>query len=309
MAQNLAEDATHGLAHAHILTGAGEQPAAPAIRHITPADLLAALRAGWHDFTAMPTHAVFLCAIYRIVGIGLAGLTLGFAIIPLLFPLAAGFALIGPLAAVGLYELSRRREAGVDASAGHALDVLRSPSFGAIVALGVLLLIIFAAWIGIARAIYIENFGYAAPSSVGAFVHDVLRTRAGWNLIIAGNAMGFLFAVVALAISAVSFPLLLDRDVGASVALLTSLRVVAANPITMALWGLIVAALLVLGSLPLFVGLAIVLPVLGHATWHLYRRAVEPDANPHPEYRPQAKAPRYAADFPAVLLPWFKEDR
>jgi uncharacterized membrane protein len=297
------------LAQAHILTGAGDIPAAPAVRRIHPADLVDALRAGWNDFTAMPTHAVFLCAIYPAVGIGLAGLTLDFAIIPLLFPLAAGFALIGPLAAVGLYELSRRREAGVDSSAGHALDVLHSPSIGAIVALGVLLLVIFAAWIGIARAIYIENFGYAPPASVAAFAHDVLTTRAGWTLIVLGNGMGFLFAVVALAISVVSFPLLLDRDVGASVALLTSLRVVAANPLTMALWGLIVAALLVIGSLPLFVGLAVILPVLGHATWHLYRKAVEPDPNPHPEYEPQARGPRYAADFPAVLLPWFREDR
>jgi uncharacterized membrane protein len=300
---------TQDLAHAHILVGGGAEPAAPVIRRIGPADLLDALRHGWNDFTAMPTHAVFLCAIYPLVGIGLAGLTLGFAIIPLLFPLAAGFALIGPLAAVGLYELSRRREAGVDSSAGHALDVLRSPSIGAIVALGVLLLIIFALWIGVARAIYVNSFGYAAPVSVGAFAHDVFATRAGWTLIVAGNAMGFLFAVVALAISVVSFPLLLDRDVGASVALLTSLRVVAANPMTMALWGLIVAALLVIGSLPLFVGLAVILPVLGHATWHLYRKAVEPDPSPHPEYRPQPRGPRYAADFPAVLLPWFREDR
>jgi uncharacterized membrane protein len=297
------------LAQAHILTGAGDQPAAPAIRRIRPADLIDALRAGWNDFTAMPTHAVFLCAIYPLVGIGLAGLTLGFAIIPLLFPLAAGFALIGPLAAIGLYELSRRREAGVDSSAGHALDVLHSPSIGAIVALGVVLLVIFAVWIGVARAIYIENFGYAPPASLAAFAHDVLATRAGWNLIVIGNGMGFLFAVVALAISVVSFPLLLDRDVGASVALLTSVRVVAANPLTMALWGLIVAALLVIGSLPLFVGLAVILPVLGHATWHLYRKAVAPDPNPRPEYQPQPKGPRYAADFPAVLLPWFREDR
>lgn len=176
-------------------------------------------------------------------------------------------------------------------------------------ALGVVLLVIFAVWIGVARAIYVENFGYAPPASLAAFAHDVLATRAGWNLIVIGNGMGFLFAVVALAISVVSFPLLLDRDVGASVALLTSVRVVAANPLTMALWGLIVAALLVIGSLPLFVGLAVVLPVLGHATWHLYRKAVEPDPNPHPEYQPQPKGPRYAADFPAVLLPWFREDR
>ncbi len=305
----MARDTSPDLAQAHILVGAGTEPAAPVIRRIRPADLLAALRAGWDDFAAMPTHAVFLCAIYPLVGIGLAGLTLGFAIIPLLFPLAAGFALIGPLAAVGLYELSRRREAGVDSSAGHALDVLHSPSIGAIVALGVLLLIIFTVWIGAARAIYVDNFGYAAPASFAAFLHEVLTTRAGWSLILWGNGIGFLFAVVTLAISVVSFPLLLDRDVGASVALLTSLRVVAAHPVTMALWGLIVAALLVIGSLPFFVGLAIVVPVLGHATWHLYRRAVEPDANPHADYQPQPKPPRYAADFPAVLWPWFREDR
>jgi len=305
----MARDLTQDLAQAHILVGAGAAPAAPVIRRIRPADLIDALRAGWSDFAAMPTHAVFLCAIYPVVGIGLAGLTLGFAIIPLLFPLAAGFALIGPLAAVGLYELSRRREAGLDSSAGHALDVLHSPSIGAIVALGVLLLILFTVWIAVARAVYIDNFGYAAPASLGAFIHDVLTTRAGWNLIVWGNGIGFLFAVATLAVGVVSFPLLLDRDVGASVALLTSIRVVVANPLTMALWGLIVAALLVIGSLPLFVGLAVVLPVLGHATWHLYRKAVEPDPSPRPEYRPQAKGPRYAADFPAVLLPWYREDR
>jgi uncharacterized membrane protein len=297
------------MAQAHILTGAGEQPAAPVVRRIHPADLIEALRAGWNDFMAMPTHAIFLCAIYPVVGIGLAGLTLGYAIIPLLFPLAAGFALVGPFAAIGLYELSRRREAGVDVWATDALDVLRSPSIGAIMALGVLLLIIFTLWIAIARMVYIDNFGYAPPASIGAFIHDVLTTRAGWNLIIWGNGIGFLFAVATLTIGAISFPLLLDRDVGASVALLTSIRVVVANPFTMALWGLIVAALLVIGSLPFFVGLAITMPVLGHATWHLYRKAVAPDPNPRPEYRPQPRGSRYAADFPAVLLPWYREDR
>ncbi|HEY1543999.1 MAG TPA: DUF2189 domain-containing protein [Xanthobacteraceae bacterium] len=305
----MAQDLTRDLTRAHILVGAGAAPAVPVIRRIGPADLRDALRRGWDDFTAMPTHAVFLCAIYPVVGIALAGLTLGFAIIPLLFPLAAGFALVGPLAAIGLYELSRRREAGVDTWGSDAIDVLRSPSIGAIVALGVLLLIIFTVWIAAARALYIDNFGYAAPASATAFIHDVLTTRAGWNLIAWGNGIGFLFAVVTLAISVVSFPLLLDRDVGASVALLTSVRVVAANPLTMALWGLIVAALLVIGSLPFFVGLAVAMPVLGHATWHLYRKAVDPDPSPRAEYAPQPKGTRYAADFPAVLWPWFREDR
>jgi uncharacterized membrane protein len=103
--------------------------------------------------------------------------------------------------------------------------------------------------------------------------------------------------------------MLLDRDVGAAVALLTSVRVVVANPLTMALWGLIVAVVLLIGSLPFFVGLAVALPVLGHATWHLYRKSVEPDPSPRPEYRPRPKGPRYAADFPAVLWPWAREDR
>jgi uncharacterized membrane protein len=297
------------MTQAHILVGAGVEPAVPVIRRIGPADLFDALARGWEDFAATPSHAVFLCVIYPAIGIAIAGLTLGFAIIPLLFPLAAGFALIGPLAALGLYELSRRREAGADASAAHALDVLHSPSLGPILALGALLLIIFFTWIATARGIYVANFGYAAPESFAQFAHDVLFTRAGWTLIVVGNLVGFLFAAVALTISVVSFPLLLDRDVGAAVALLTSVRVVIANPLTMALWGLIVAALLVIGSLPMFIGLAVTLPLLGHATWHLYRKAVEPGPAPRAELRIHVRGPRHAADFPAVLWPWYRHDR
>jgi uncharacterized membrane protein len=291
------------MASSHILLGASLNPARPVVRHIMPADLLQALARGLNDFSAMPSHAVFLCLIYPLLGLWLISLTSGYSMLPLAFPLAAGFALVGPLAAIGLYELSRRREAGLDTTSSHAFEVLRSPSLGAIVVLGVLLMAIFLIWLAVAEAIYVANFGYAAPASIYHFIEDVLTTTPGWRLIVVGTGVGFVFAALVLTISAISFPLLLDRDVGAAVALFTSIRVVVANPLTMALWGLIVAALLVIGSLPLFLGLTVVMPVLGHATWHLYRKAVEPDPSSQLEYRPRERAPRYAADFPAALFP------
>jgi uncharacterized membrane protein len=291
------------MAFSHMLVGASTNPEHLVIRRIAPSDLFDALARGVDDFVAMPSHAVFLCVIYPLLGIALIAMTLGESMLPLAFPIAAGFALVGPLAAIGLYELSRRREAGLDSSTSHALDVLHSPSLGAIVALGLLLMAIFLIWLAVADAIYIAYFGYHGPASVGQFVSDVLHTRAGWMLIVVGSGVGFLFAVLVLTISAISFPLLLDRDVGAAVAVLTSIRVVAKNPLTMALWGFIVAASLAIGSIPFFLGLTVVMPVLGHATWHLYRRAVEPDANPHPDYQPRERPRRSAADFPAALFP------
>jgi uncharacterized membrane protein len=294
------------MAHSHVLLGAGDAPAEITIRRIGFTDLKDALRKGTDDFLAMPTHALFLGAIYPIVGLVLARLAFGYSVLPLLYPLAAGFALIGPVAALGLYELSRRREAGLDVSATHAFDVMYSSSISAIVALGLLLFVLFGLWMMAANALYISIFGYAPPESIGAFLSDVFTTEAGWRMIVAGNIIGFVFAVLALVISVASFPLLLDRDVGAAVALGTSIRVVLDNPVTMAVWGLIVAVLLLIGSLPAFLGLAVVVPILGHATWHLYRRAVDTGDSPHPTQRAPDRTGRYAADFPSVLFPWSK---
>jgi uncharacterized membrane protein len=291
------------MSYAHILTGASTNLARPIVRRIIPSDLFHALASGVDDFMAMPSHAIFLCVIYPLLGLLMIGIAVGGTMLPLAFPIAAGFALIGPIAAIGLYELSRRREAGLDSSSSHAFDVLHSPSLGAIVALGLLLMAIFLLWLVPAEAIYVATFGYAPPASIAQFARDVFTTPAGWTLIVVGTGIGFLFAVVALSIGAISFPLLLDRDVGAAVALATSIRVVGENPVTMALWGFIVAALLVIGSIPFFLGLTVVIPVLGHATWHLYRRAIEPDPDPHPDYQPRERPRRSAADFPAALFP------
>jgi uncharacterized membrane protein len=244
------------------------------VREIGPADLRAALAAGIADFRAMPSHLVLLCIIYPIAGLFLARLTASYDIFPLLFPLMAGFALVGPFAALGLYEISRRRERGENPSWQDAFAVLRSPSIGGIVSLGVLLLGIFMAWLWTALLLYRLTFGDAPVTSLSGFLAEVLTTPHGWALIVLGNGIGFLFALVAFAVSVVSFPLLLDREADAMTAVRTSIAAVRQNPRTMALWGLIVAGLLVLGTLPVFVGLVLVIPVLGHATWHLYRRVV-----------------------------------
>lgn len=280
---------------------------APVVRKISLADLGEVLQLGWEDFKAVPSHAIMLCLIYPVLGLVIARLVLGYSVLPLLFPLAAGFALLGPFAAIGLYELSRRRESGQDVSASHAFAVLRSPSFGAMLGLGTLLLMLFVVWVAAAQAIYVATFGYAPAAGIPDFISRILTTPQGWMLIIVGCGIGFLFALAALCISVVSFPLMLDRHASATDAILTSLRVVAANPLSIAVWGLIVAALLVLGSIPAFLGLAVVVPVLGHATWHLYRKALEPDPNPYREPPHPRQGRRYAADFPANLIPWSRE--
>ena len=280
----------------------------PIIRRIGLSELHDALRLGWEDFKAVPSHAIILCVIYPVLGLALARAVMGYSVLPLLFPLAAGFALLGPFAALGLYELSRRRELGEEASAWNALDVFSSPSFGAMLGLGTLLLALFVVWIGVAQAIYVAAFGYASAAEIPDFVERILTTPQGWWLIVVGCGVGFLFALLALCISVVSFPLMLDRHATTGEAMVTSLRVVAANPVAMAAWGLIVAALLVAGSIPLFLGLAIVVPLLGHATWHLYRKVIAPDLNqrPLPPRPPREKRP--AADFPANLFPWRRKD-
>jgi uncharacterized membrane protein len=287
----------------HVIAGSSASPTLPIVRQIAMGDLKDALAKGIDDFRAFPTHVIFLSIIYPIIGLMLAGLTLSYDLLPLLFPLAAGFALIAPFLAIGLYELSRKRELGLEVSWRDAFGGERSRSTDGLIALGVLLFVIFLLWIAVAQAIYVANFGHTSGVVIADFLRQVFTTPAGWTLIIVGNGVGFLFAAAVLTISIVSFPLLLDRDVGAAVAVLTSVRAVLKNPWTVAVWGLIVAALLVIGSLPLFVGLAVVMPVLGHSSWHLYRKLVEPDPRPRPQEPPAPpRQRRYAAQFPAALF-------
>lgn len=247
--------------------------AIPTIRRIGFGDLFAALRAGWADFRAAPTQLLFLAALYPIIGFIAARAATGDTK-PLLFPLLAGLSLMGPLAAIGLYEISRRRERGEPTDLTTPFLVLRSPAIGGIVLLGIVLAILFAFWVGLAQTIYRATMGPAVAPTMGGFLADIFGTAPGWQLIVVGNTVGAAFAAVALSISVVSFPMMLDRLCGPGLAVVTSVRTVLRNPAAMLAWGVMVAIILALGAIPLLLGLAVAVPVLGHATWHLYRRVV-----------------------------------
>jgi uncharacterized membrane protein len=248
----------------------------PTVHKIGVADLTDALTKGIADFKAMPTHLVHFCWIYPVVIFIGARTYAGSDVLPLAFPLLTGYTLIGPIVATGMYELSRRRELGLDISRLHAFEVVRSPSIRSIAFLGIFLMVIYFIWLFAAQGLYRLYFGAAEPESILAFISQIFTTGAGWGLIIVGCTIGFIFAAVVFALSVMSFPLLLDRDVGLMTALGTSIRSVIKNPITMAIWGLIIAVTLFIASIPFFVGIAIVMPVLGHATWHLYRKTIAP---------------------------------
>jgi uncharacterized membrane protein len=260
--------------HGKPIGAVDDSPAYGNIQKISAADLVDALIKGVDDFKAKPSHLVILAILYPLAMVVSANIAAGYIPLPLVFPLLSGFALIGPLAAVGLYEISRRREQRLDISWEHAFNVMRRPSMN-ILMLSVVLGVIYFAWLGAAFAIYRQIYGDTVPSSITEFLREVLTTPAGWTLIIVGCGVGFLFALVALAVSAMSFPMLLDRHVSLATAIQTSVHALVVNPMTMMLWGLIVAGLLLIGAVPLFAGLAVVMPVLGHATWHLYRKVVQ----------------------------------
>ena len=245
------------------------------IREIGVKDLWQALREGFDDFNARPTIIAFLIVIYPLFALLLTLFLVGENLLHLAFPMVAGFTFLGPVVSVGLFEMSRRRERGLDLSWRSAFDFVHSSSFAPILALSVAMMLLYVAWLFAAQFLYFGLFGADPPASISDFATQVLTTRRGGALIFYGTVLGFLFAVTALAISVVAFPLALDRPVTSITAVCASIKAVISNTFVMAVWGLIVVVLLAAGSILFLIGLAAVLPILGHATWHLYRKLVE----------------------------------
>lgn len=246
----------------------------PEVRRIGVSDLNWALAEGWKDFREKRGDLLVIGLLYPIICLVAAVVTYNNPLLPLFFPLVAGLSIAGPAAASGFYELARRREEGRDASWWHFLDPLNGRSRLPLAVLTFGLAVLFVGWLIVAYLIYAATFGTEAPLRVGDFLRDVFTTSAGWQLIILGNLAGAGFAILTLIFSIVSFPMVVDKPVDAGVAIRTSIAAVRRNPREIAGWGLRVAGLIVLGLLPAAIGLAVVLPWLGYATWHLYTRLV-----------------------------------
>lgn len=259
----------------HAIAGRDHSAFYPQVRRIHLSDVKDALRLGFEDFWAKPSHYVFLCLIYPFAGLLITYWSTNANALPLLFPLMSGFALIGPVAALPLYEMSRRREERLDTSWKRAFDVSHSPALPSILVVGALLFAIFVAWLLVAQNLYVHYFGPVPPENLTVLMNQLFATEEGRSLIFAGCGTGLLFALAVLCLTIVAFPLLLDQDCGAAAAIVTSIRVVMRNPVESLLWAVIVTAMLIVGFATMFAGLAVVIPILGHATWHFYRKTVE----------------------------------
>lgn len=246
------------------------------IRKIGVKDLWQSLKEGYSDFNATPSFGVFIIIIYPLFALLLTLFLQGERLLHLAFPLVAGFTLIGPVALIALFEKSRRRELGLDLSWRSAFNYVHTASFAPILLLSVVIMLLYIAWLFMAQFIFFGLLPADSVSSIAELETLLMTTRRGAGLIFYGTGVGFLFAFTTLAMSVVAFPLLLDRPASAATAVAVSFRAVISNPLVMAVWGMIVVVLLSAGAIVFLIGLAAVLPILGHATWHVYRKVVAP---------------------------------
>ena len=247
----------------------------PVVRPVAATDIAAALVEGVRDFQALPLYGLAFGGLYAAGGIAILLCLTVFGMIYLAYPLAAGFALIGPFVAIGLYEVSRRREAGQPISVGAVWNTVLSRS--EIGWMAFVTLFVFVIWMYQVRLLIALLLGLNASfSSLQEFITVVLTTNEGLVFLGIGNAVGAALSLIVFSLTVVSFPLLLDREVDFVTAMVTSVRAVVASPLPMIGWAAVIVVLLAVSAMPYFLGLLVTLPVLGHGTWHLYRRIVAP---------------------------------
>jgi uncharacterized membrane protein len=249
----------------------------PVVRRITSADIAEALGQGLRDFQAVPLYGLAFGALYAGGGIVILLSLTAFDMIYLAYPLAAGFALLGPFVAIGLYEVSRRREAAQPISMRDIWSTVKSR--GEIGWMALVTVFFFVIWMSQVGFLIALSIGLNASfSNLREFIAMALTTNEGLLLLAIGNAVGAALSLILFSLTVVSFPLLLDRDVDFVTAMVTSVRAVVTSPVPMIGWAAVIGVLLIVSALPYFLGLLVTLPVLGHATWHLYRRVVAPVA-------------------------------
>jgi uncharacterized membrane protein len=247
----------------------------PVVRRIMVADIADALAHGLRDFQALPLYGLVFGALYAAGGIVIVLCLTQLGMVYLAYPLAAGFALIGPFVALGLYEVSRRREAGEPVSPGAIWSTVRSRS--EIGWMAFVTLFFFVIWMYQVRLLIALLLGLNASfSSFKEFLTVVLTTNEGLLFLAIGNLEGAALSLILFALTVVSFPLLLDREVDFVTAMVTSVRAVVTSPLPMIGWAAIIVVLLIVSALPYFLGLVVTVPLLGHTTWHLYRKIVAP---------------------------------
>jgi uncharacterized membrane protein len=248
----------------------------PVVRAVTQADIAEAISAGLRDFQAKPLFGIVFGGLYALGGMAIVLSVTALHMSYLAYPLAAGFALLGPFVAVGLYEVSRCIEAGEPVSFGGIWRKVRTRAEVGWMAF--VTLFIFIVWMYQVRLLMALFFGINTNfSSMPEFINVLVSTSQGLVFLMIGNVIGAALSVILFSLTVVSFPLLLDRDVDFVTAMITSVRAVMTSPLPLVTWALAIVALLIVSALPFFLGLIITLPVLGHTTWHLYRRLVEPE--------------------------------
>ncbi len=251
----------------------------PVVRPVTVSDIAEAIGAGLRDLQATPLLSLSFGALYALGGLAILFSVTALGMPYLAYPLAAGFAIMGPFVAVGLYEISRRREQGLAVTFGGLWRTVRSRS--EIGWMAFVTLFVFIIWMYQVRLLMALFMGFNANfTTLPQFLNVVLTTQEGLLFLAIGNIIGAVLSVILFSLTVVSFPLLLDRDVDFITAMITSVRAVVASPGPLVAWALVIVMLLIVSALPAFLGLIFALPVLGHATWHLYRRIVAPEEQP-----------------------------